>query len=152
MIQQPAVPAPPSLPGVVTGYYQLIEGDDGAFMYTLRAGNHETILTSRVYWSRGAALEAVAALRLASQQPERYQRHAVDTCAAWFAVLAADGQWLARSEAYGSRSGLNTGIASVQRNAPSLVFRGLVRRATLAATPATTSATTPVTTSAPALT
>jgi uncharacterized protein len=125
--QAPATRANP------TGYYQLIEGDDGAFMYTLRAGNHETILTSRVYWSRGAALDAVAALRLASQLPERFQRHLIDSSAAWFAVSGADGQWLAKSEAYGSRSGLNTGIASVQRNAPSLVFRGLLRRASLAA-------------------
>ena len=134
MIQPGAPAADRSLPPAVTGYYQLIEGDDGAFMYTLRAGNHETILTSRVYWSRGAALDAVAALRLASQQPGRFQRHLIDSnaaCAAWFAVLAGDGQWLAKSEAYSSRSGLNTGIASVQRNAPSLVFRGLVRRATL---------------------
>ena len=117
---------------VVSGYYQLIESDDGAFMYTLRAGNHETILTSRVYWSRGSALDAVAALRQASQFPERFQRRDLESHAAWFEVLAADGKWLARSETYSSRSGLNTGIASVQRNAPSLVFRGLVRRATLA--------------------
>ena len=34
------------------GYYQLIEGNGGGFMFTLRAGNHETILESRVYWSR----------------------------------------------------------------------------------------------------
>ena len=26
------------------GYYQLIEGNGGGFMFTLRAGNHETIL------------------------------------------------------------------------------------------------------------
>jgi uncharacterized protein len=116
----------------VSGYYQLIEADDGAFMYTLRAGNHETILTSRIYWSRGATLQAVAALREASQQPERFQRHDADAHTTWFSVLDAEGRWLARSENYSSRSGLNTGIASVQRNAPSEVFRGLLRRATLA--------------------
>jgi uncharacterized protein len=116
----------------VSGYYQLIEADDGAFMYTLRAGNHETILTSRIYWSRGAALQAVAALRDASQQPERFQRHDADTTTAWFCVLDAEGRWLAKSENYSSRSGLNTGMASVQRNARSEVFRGLLRRATLA--------------------
>ena len=40
----------------MNGYYQLIEGHDGGFMFALRAGNHETILESRVYWSRQAAL------------------------------------------------------------------------------------------------
>ena len=116
----------------VGGYYQLIEADDGAFMYTLRAGNHETILTSRIYWSRGAALQAVQALRDASQMPERFQRQLTDGQVAWFCVLDSDGRWLARSESYSSRSGLNTGMASVQRNAPSQIFRGLQRRATLA--------------------
>ena len=47
------------------GYYQLVEGHQGGFMFTLRAGNHETILESRVYWSRQAALDAVEAVRMA---------------------------------------------------------------------------------------
>jgi uncharacterized protein YegP (UPF0339 family) len=46
------------------GCYQLVEGHPGGFMSTLRAGNHETILESRVFWSRQAALDAVDALRL----------------------------------------------------------------------------------------
>lgn len=59
------------------GCYQFIEGHGGGFMFTLRAGNHETILQSRVCWSRQAALEAVQRVRECSQNPMRQvQRHA----------------------------------------------------------------------------
>ncbi len=116
----------------MTGYFQLIEGDDGAFMFSLRAGNHETVLTSRVYWSRQATLDGVALLRCQAQNPACYRRQADPDGRQWFEVLDAAGQPLVRSEAYASRSGLASGMASVKRNSASTVFRGLVRCASVA--------------------
>jgi uncharacterized protein YegP (UPF0339 family) len=120
----------------VTGYYQLIEGHDGAFMFTLRAGNHETVFSSAVFWSRQAALDGVALLRELSQQRERFVRRDDDNGNEWFELLADDGRVLGRSEAYASRSGLMAGIASVQRNAQATVFRGRVWRSQVALSPA----------------
>ena len=114
------------------GYYQLIEGHEGGFMFTLRAGNHETILESRVYWSRQAALDAVAEVREQSQNLERYVRREADDGSHYFQLLDAEGKTLGRSTGCGSRAGLTAGIASVKRNAPALSFRGLVRRALMA--------------------
>ncbi len=111
------------------GYYQLIEGHQGDFMFTLRAGNHETILESRVYWSRQAALDAVAAVRVSSQIPSRYVKHESADGNHFFELLDENGKLLGRSVGCGTRGGLLAGIASVQRNAPSPSFRGLVRRA-----------------------
>ncbi len=111
------------------GYYQLIEGHQGDFMFTLRAGNHETILQSGVYWSRQAALDAVAAVRLCSQDPRRYRRHEGSDGPFHFELLDENGKTLARSTACSTRGGLTAGMASVQRNAPSPTFRGLIRRA-----------------------
>jgi uncharacterized protein YegP (UPF0339 family) len=110
------------------GYYQLIEGHQGNFMFTLRAGNHETILQSGVYWSRQAALDAVAAVRVCSQDPGRYVRLESSNGLHHFELLDANGKALARSPGCSSRGGLAAGIASVQRNAPSTTFRGLIRR------------------------
>ena len=110
------------------GYYQLIEGHAGGFMFTLRAGNHETILESRVYWSRQAAMDAVAAVRVCSQDPSRYVKHSTDERQHHFELLDTEGRVLGRSAGCTTRSALAAGIASVQRNAPSQVFRGLVRR------------------------
>ena len=111
------------------GYYQLIEGHQGDFMFALRAGNHETILESRVYWSRQAALDAVDQVRACSQNPARYIRHESPDGSHHFELVDENGKLLARSSGCGTRSGLMAGIASVQRNAPSPHFRGLVRRA-----------------------
>ncbi len=113
----------------MNGYYQLIEGHEGGFMFTLRAGNHETILESRVYWSRQAALDAISALRVASQNLNNFVRHEAADGSHFFEVRDPQSQMLARSPGCASKSGLTAGMASVQRNAPSQTFRGLVRRA-----------------------
>lgn len=113
----------------MTGYFQLIEGDDGAFMFTLRAGNHETVLTSRVFWTRQAAMEGVETLRRQAQRPDAYLRHTDADGRQWFEVLDEKQRSLGRSEPYASRSGLSAGMASVKRNSVSVSFRGLVRRA-----------------------
>ncbi len=112
----------------VKGYYQLIEGHQGGFMFTLRAGNHETILESRVYWSRQAALDAVAAVRNCSQDTSRYTRREAPDGSLYFELLDDTGRVLARSIGCATRAGVTAGMGSVQRNAPSPHFRGLVRR------------------------
>ena len=111
------------------GYYQLIEGHTGGFMFVLRADNHETILESRLYWSRQAALDAVAAVRECSQHAACYQRRQTDEGMHCFELQDLEGRLLGRGPPRRQRSRLAAGIASVQRNAPSDIFRGLVRRA-----------------------
>ncbi len=110
------------------GYYQFIEGHGGGFMFTLRAGNHETILESRVYWSRQAAMDAITAARACSQEPQCYVKHETPEGQFYFELLDPQGRVLGRSGGCHSRSALAAGMASVQRNAPSETFRGLVRR------------------------
>ena len=115
----------------MTGYYQLIEGDDGTFMFTLRAGNHDTVLRSRVFWSRDSALQGAVALRARALQPDAFVRKTLEDGRALFEVLDESGHVLARSAPYSSRSGLQAGLASVRRNGPSTTFRGLVRHASV---------------------
>jgi uncharacterized protein len=111
------------------GYYQLIEGHDGGFMFALRAGNHETVLESRVYWSRQAALDAVQLTRQCALDPENFFKLEATDGGFCFELRDTAGKLLGRSPSRKTRSALNAGIASVQRNAPSEAFRGLVRRA-----------------------
>ncbi len=122
----------------MSGYYQLIEGQDGGFVYVLRSGNHDRLFTSRVYWTRQAALDAAEALRVASQDPAQVlradDRVADDPGSArhwWFEVLDERRRPLGRSERYASRSGREAAIAALQRNAPAQRFRGLLRRPTV---------------------
>lgn len=115
----------------MSGYYQLIEAADGCAMFLLRAGNHETILRSRVYRSRREAMLGADWLRQNGQERGRYLRRETDAGKPYFTILGSDGQEMARSEPYAGRSGVDTGIASVQKNCGSREFRGLVRLATL---------------------
>jgi uncharacterized protein len=115
----------------IKGYYQLIEGHDGGFMFGLRAGNHETILESRVFWSRQAALEGVDQLRALSADTERFVRCEPEPGKHFFEVRDSTGRMLARGPTCTSRASLGAGIASVQRNAAATRFRGLVRRTLL---------------------
>jgi len=110
------------------GYYQLIEGHGGGFVFTLKAGNHETVLQSTVYWSRQAALDAATEVRHCSQDASLFQRHEAEDGNHYFLLLNRENKILGRSADYNTRGGLNTGIASVQRNGPAETFRGLVRR------------------------
>lgn len=111
------------------GYYQLIEGHQGGFMFSLRAGNHETILESRVFWSRQAALDAVDAVRVHSQDVARFARLQAADGSHFYELRDPQGQLLGRNAGCATRAALAATIASVQRNAPSTLFRGLVRRA-----------------------
>jgi uncharacterized protein len=113
---------------VMKGYYQLIEGHEGGFMFALRAGNHETVLESRVYWSRQAALDAVEQTRECSQDPEKFTKMEAADGSFFFELQDDNGKLLGRGQSRKSRAALNAGIASVQRNAESESFRGLVRR------------------------
>jgi uncharacterized protein YegP (UPF0339 family) len=112
----------------VTGYYQFIEGHQGNFKFALRAGNHETILESGVYWSRGAALDAIAAARRCSQDSRHFFQREDSDGSHYFELRDDTGKVLARSAGCNTRSSLASGIASVRRNAPSTTFRGLIRR------------------------
>jgi uncharacterized protein YegP (UPF0339 family) len=118
----------PTKAQAMTGYYQFIEGHRGNFMFALRAGNHETILESGVYWSRQATLDAIVTARSCSQD----QRHFVPREGAdgshYFELRDASGKLLGRSVGCSTRGGLAAGMASVRRNAPSTTFRGLIRR------------------------
>ena len=111
------------------GYYQLIEGHRGEFKFVLRAGNHETILESGLYWSRIAAMDAVDTVRRCSQDLNLYRRTDCPDGQFGFELLDESGKVLGRSPGCSTRSGVNAGIASVQRNAVATAFRGLVRQA-----------------------
>ncbi len=122
----------PKAAASIRGYYQLIQGGDGAFRFTLRAGNHETILESVVYWSRQAALAAADSLRVLALDPANFRTLPEDDGRLRFEVTGPEGQRLASSAHYSTRSGLAAGMASVRRHCASPSFRGLVFRTTAA--------------------
>lgn len=102
----------------MAGYYQLKRSGD-QFMFNLKAGNHETILTSERYSSKQAAEGGIASCRSNTETDGRYVRKTSTGNQPYFVLTAANGQTLGRSEMYSSTSAMENGIASCKTNGPS---------------------------------
>jgi uncharacterized protein YegP (UPF0339 family) len=112
----------------MAGYYQMIEAGDGTVSFHLRAGNHEVILSGTVHHSRDAALDTIEWIRTHAHDRQYFEPRRTAGGGRYFVLQMPDGRIVGRSEVYARTSGVETGIASVQRNCGSTQFRGLVRR------------------------
>ena len=103
----------------MTGYYELKKSGDTGFMFNLKAGNHEVILTSEIYNSIDGAKKGIASVQINSPSDERYERKTARDASPYFVLTAANGQTIGRSEMYSSAGARDRGIASVKMNGPS---------------------------------
>ena len=88
------------------------------FMFNLKAGNHETILTSERYTSKQAAEGGIASCKTNSGTDSRYVRKASTSNEPYFVLTAANGQTVGRSEMYSSTVAMENGVASCKANGP----------------------------------
>jgi uncharacterized protein YegP (UPF0339 family) len=102
----------------MTGYYDLKKTVSGGFMFNLRAGNHEVILTSETYNTKEAAEGGIASVQTNSPNDERYERKKSVRDEPYFVLKATNGQTIGKSEMYSSASGMENGITSVKANGP----------------------------------
>lgn len=106
----------------MSGYYELKRSGD-QYMFNLKAGNHEVILTSERYTTKASAQDGIASVRQNSPIDERYQRKTATNGSPYFSLIAANGQSIGRSEMYSSAAARDAGIASVKTNGPSTVVK-----------------------------
>jgi len=106
----------------MSGYYELKRSGD-QYMFNLKAGNHEVILTSERYTTKASAQDGIASVRQNSPMDERYQRKTATNGSPYFSLSAANGQSIGRSEMYSSAAARDAGIASVKTNGPSTVVK-----------------------------
>lgn len=96
----------------------LKHSSDGQFMFNLKAGNGEIILTSERYTTKAAAENGIASVRVNSPLDERYDRLMSSSNQPYFNLKAANGQVIGRSEMYSSTPARENGIQSVKNNGP----------------------------------
>ena len=106
----------------VKGYYDLKRSGD-QYMFNLKAGNHEVILTSERYVTKASAQNGIASVRQNSSLDERYQRKTATNGLPYFTLTAPNGQAIGRSEMYSSITARESGIVSVKANGPSTVVK-----------------------------
>jgi uncharacterized protein len=97
---------------------------NGEFQFNLKAGNHQVILTSEGYSSRANCENGIESVRKNSQSDSNYDRKKSTNGKHYFNLKAANNQVIGTSEMYESSTSMETGIASVKKNAPSATVEG----------------------------
>ncbi len=102
----------------MAGYFQLKQSTSGQYMFNLKAGNHETILTSQLYSSKAAAEGGIESVRTNAATDTNFERKTASDGSPYFVLnSAANGQTVGKSEMYKSAAAMENGIASVKANA-----------------------------------
>jgi uncharacterized protein YegP (UPF0339 family) len=101
------------------GYYELKKTEGGKFHFTLKAGNHEIILSSQLYAEKSGAENGIESVRTNGIHDSRFERKLSAKGEPYFSLKAQNGQLIGTSEIYGSEASRDNGIKSVTNNAAS---------------------------------
>ncbi|MEO6065396.1 MAG: YegP family protein [Lysobacterales bacterium] len=109
----------------MAGYFELKNAAGAQFMFNLKAGNHETILSSERYTTKAAAEGGIASVKTNAPNDASYQRKTAEDSSPYFVLVAGNGQTIGKSEMYSSTAAMDNGIKSVKTNAPSAATKDL---------------------------
>ena len=98
--------------------FELKKAKDGEFMFNLKAGNGEVILTSELYKAKRSALNGIASVKKNASDDARYGRKVANNGQHYFVLKAGNHEVIGRSEMYPHPQSMEKGIASVKKNAP----------------------------------
>tara|TARA_R110002094_G_scaffold42357_3_gene54627 strand:- start:3513 stop:3845 length:333 start_codon:yes stop_codon:yes gene_type:complete len=102
----------------MAGTYDLKKSPSGKFMFNLKAGNGQVILTSEQYESKSAAENGIESVRKNSPDDGRYERKTSKRNEPYFNLKAGNGQVIGGSEMYSGTAAMENGIASIKTNGP----------------------------------
>jgi uncharacterized protein len=109
----------------MSGSFELEKSKNGKFMFNLKAGNGQVILTSQMYDTKTSALQGVDSVKANAASDERYERSTTTAGEPYFNLKAANSQVIGRSQSYSSVTSMEAGIASVKSHAPSAALKDL---------------------------
>ena len=101
------------------GYFKLFKSDkNGEYFFNLKAGNHETILSSEGYKSKSGAKNGIESVKKHAPDDSNYERKEAKNGQFHFNLKASNGQVIGSSEMYTTKAARENGIESVKKNAP----------------------------------
>ena len=109
----------------MAGIFELKSTEAGKFLFNLKAGNGEIILTSQQYEAKASAENGIDSVRRNAPLDERFERKTSKADEPFFVLTAANRQTIGQSEMYSSTSAMENGIASVKKNAPEAKLKDL---------------------------
>ena len=102
----------------MVGKFDLKRGGSGQFMFNLKAGNGEVILTSELYKQKQGAIAGIESVKVNAGDDTRYERKTAKNGQPFFVLTATNGEIIGKSEMYSSVSAMENGIQSVKKNGP----------------------------------
>ena len=103
----------------MAGKFEIKKSDNGKFLFLLKAGNGQVIVTSQMYAAKKGAQDGIASVQKAATSDARFDRKKSAKGQSYFVVRAANSEIIATSQMYASASAMENGIKSVMANAPS---------------------------------
>ena len=102
----------------MAGKFEIKSGRTGKFRFNLKASNGQIILSSEAYDSRSAAVKGITSVKKNAQTDKRFERKAAKDGSVYFVLKASNGEPIGKSEMYKTKRSMESGIASVGKNAP----------------------------------
>ena len=103
----------------MNGYYEIKPAKNNKYVFNLKAGNHEVILSSQVYEGKPSVMTGIASVQKHGPKKEFFEKKNAESGQPFFVLKAANGQVIGKSEMYETEAGRDNGIASVIANSPS---------------------------------
>ena len=97
--------------------FELYKSKNGEYRFRLKAGNGQTILASEGYKTRAAAKNGIASVQKNVARTGGVEFFSGRNKKHYFRIKASNGQTVASSQGYASKSGARRGVGSVQQNA-----------------------------------
>lgn len=107
----------------MASYYELKLRSDSQFMFNLRAGNHQIILTSVAYAAKAGAINGIESVRKHGVVDGNFLRKTGSDNQRYFVLQAANHEIIGTSEMYTDNRGMENGIRSVMANAQATEIR-----------------------------
>ena len=106
----------------MAGKFELKATANGKFVFNLKAGNGEIILSSQMYKAAEYAKKGIASVKKNAADRARFEIKDAANGEVFFVLKAANAQIIGKSETYPTKVIAEKGIASVMKNAPEAVI------------------------------
>lgn len=100
------------------GKFEIKQAKNEQFVFNLKAGNGQIILTSEMYTTKKACLNGIESVKKNAGDDGRYETKEAKNGKFHFNLKAANHQVIGSSQLYADQAGMNNGIESVKKNAP----------------------------------
>ena len=102
----------------MAGKYEVYKDKAGEFRFRLKASNGQSILASEGYSGKNGCMNGIKSVQKNGPDASKYERKVSASGKHSFSLKSGNHQVIGTSQMYDSEASLESGIASVQRNAP----------------------------------